>query len=362
MSLLMVVRIFTLTIFFNLFLPSGDVYSDVILMYQTWKFQNTDSLEMVGCRACYGKEEKDLLASRANCTTCITQRTPAIRCGGYMSFINKLLEIENDGHCVNNKFAVNYNGTLTEGKCENHHDCCFETKNHLTKMKRKDENELYSDSESNYDYSYGDYDHDYYDDHYDDQSLLGPRLGDLTTNKDENNIYSSDRRIGFGCGFDACRTHLGFVYREDWNIDGIHDFKSWKSRIGYDEYGGGGLIRLGGKNCRPLRIYSLSMAIPILINLIFSSAIFYNDLKSKNSTIYEALFLISLMYPQWRTLKILVRYFFHKDEEQLTNQLDENDKEVSFFEPFCESGLQVSTDNSLYGTIKPSINWISNKS
>ena len=90
------------------------------------------------------------------------------------------------------------------------------------------------------------------------------------------------------------------------------------------------------------RIYSWTMAVPISINLIFSFMIFYHDLKSKVSTQYEALFLILLMYPQWRTLKILVRYLFHKDEEQLTNQLDANDKEVSFVEPFCESGLQVS--------------------
>ena len=66
------------------------------------------------------------------------------------------------------------------------------------------------------------------------------------------------------------------------------------------------------------------------------------DLKSGVSTKYEVPFLILLFYPQWRTFKILVNYFFHKNEEELTDQLDENDKQLSFIEPFCESGLQVS--------------------
>ena len=85
------------------------------------------------------------------------------------------------------------------------------------------------------------------------------------------------------------------------------------------------------------------MTVPILINLLFSSVIFYIDLKSRVSTKYEVPFLVFLFYPQWRTLKILVKYFFDRNEEELTNQLDENEKQVSFIEPFCESGLQVSS-------------------
>merc|ERR1712038_1285057 len=85
------------------------------------------------------------------------------------------------------------------------------------------------------------------------------------------------------------------------------------------------------------------MVIPILVNLIFSGLIFYNDWRSGLSSKYELPFLLLLLYPQWRTLKILMRYFTHKEEEELANQLDENDKEVSFIEPFCESGMQVLT-------------------
>ena len=55
--MLTIIRIISLTIFFKLILPSGDVYSDVALMIQTWTFQNVESRELVSCRACYGKDE-----------------------------------------------------------------------------------------------------------------------------------------------------------------------------------------------------------------------------------------------------------------------------------------------------------------
>ena len=71
MGLFTVVRIFTLTIFFNTILPTGDVYSDILLMFQTWTFQNTDSLEMIGCRSCFGKSEKDLYPTMNECKMCL---------------------------------------------------------------------------------------------------------------------------------------------------------------------------------------------------------------------------------------------------------------------------------------------------
>lgn len=120
-------------------------------------------------------------------------------------------------------------------------------------------------------------------------------------------------------------------------VDGMNDLQSWRTNIGYH----GGRVRVGGRNCHLLWVYAWTMVIPIMINLLFSGVIFYNDWKSGLSSKYEVPFLLLLLYPQWRTLKILMRYFAHKKEEELVNQLDENDKEVSFIEPFCESGLQV---------------------
>ena len=197
-----------------------------------------------------------------------------------------MIDIENNNQCENKKWGVNSKGILEEGGCDNHL-CCFETNNNHSKINSKGEDKMYNDT------------------------------------------------TGVGCGVDVCKVAFDSV---NYWVDGINDLTSWNSKISYDASG----RRYGGKNCRLLRIYSWSMAIPILINLLFSSVIFYIDLKCGVSTKYEVPFLVMLFYPQWRTIKILFNYFFHKNEEELTNQLDENDKQVSFIEPFCASGLQVS--------------------
>ena len=293
MALLTLIRVFALTTIFNLILPSGDVYSDVILMVQTWTFQNTESMELIGCRACYGKNEEDLLPSKKECMSCVT-RDIFYSCGNFLASMHKLLDIENSNNCEHEKWGVHRNGSLEEGECENYHFCCFEARNNLSKLNDKDENKIYAD------------------------------------------------KAGADCGVSVCKIHL--FAQQLWlsnhykSENGIHDLESWKLNTVYDGNG----IRSGGKNCRLLRIYSWSMAIPILINLLFSAVIFFIDLKSGITTKYEIPFLILLLYPQWRTLKILVRYLSHKNVEELINQLDENEKQVSFIEPFCESGLQVS--------------------
>ena len=128
--------------------------------------------------------------------------------------------------------------------------------------------------------------------------------------------------------------HLDFLH---YRVDGIHDLQSWQMDSSYYN----GRIRVGGKKCHLFRMYAWTMVIPIVINLLFSGVVFYSDWKHGRSSKYETLFLLLLLYPQWRTLKILFRYISHKNVEELETQLNENDIEVSFIEPFCESGLQV---------------------
>ena len=149
------------------------------------------------------------------------------------------------------------------------------------------------------------------------------------------NVNIIGDRKGVDCGMDTCKIHLDYLH---YYVDGMNDLQSWQTKIGYRK----GRIRVGGRNCHLLRVYAWTMAIPIMINLVFSGVIFYNDWKSGLSSKYEVPFLLLLLYPQWRTLKLLMKYLSHKDEEKLVNQLDENDKEVSFIEPFCESALQVN--------------------
>ena len=116
MAVFRVVRIFVLTIFFNAILPTGDVYSDIILMFQTWTFQSTDSLEMIGCRACFGKIEDSLYPTENECETCVINNFH-FRIGGFFSTLNKLLEIENKNNCED-KIWGGTNGTLREGECD----------------------------------------------------------------------------------------------------------------------------------------------------------------------------------------------------------------------------------------------------
>ena len=123
MAVITIVRIFVLTIFFNTILPTGDVYSDILLMFQTLTFQNTESLEMFGCRSCFGKSEEDLYPNKNECEMCLT-RNKNFWCGRSLSSMNKFREIKNRKKCENQKWGMNY-ANLTEGECDYNHDCCF---------------------------------------------------------------------------------------------------------------------------------------------------------------------------------------------------------------------------------------------
>ena len=143
MGLFTVVRIFTLTIIFNTILPTGDVYSDILLMFQTLNFQNTDSIEMSGCRSCFGKSEEDLYPTLNDCETCLTINYD-FECGGYLTSMNKFHETESRKSCKNQKWGVNGYGNLIEGECRNNHFCCFETHNNNLKIENNDEDKMKS--------------------------------------------------------------------------------------------------------------------------------------------------------------------------------------------------------------------------
>ena len=143
MAILTVIRIFVLTIFFNTILPTGDVYSDVLLMVETWTFQNTNSLEMVGCRACFGKTEDSLYSSEKDCETCITKNSN-FYCGFYIPSMKKLHEIESRKKCLNEKWGM-FVGSLDgeQGECDiHHHECCFESRNNTSEIRNNDEQKM----------------------------------------------------------------------------------------------------------------------------------------------------------------------------------------------------------------------------
>ena len=403
MAVFRVVRIFVLTIFFNAILPTGDVYSDIILMFQTWTFQSTDSIEMIGCRTCFGRIESSLYPTEYECETCVINNF-RFRGGGFFSPLNKLLEMENKNYCETGRWGGT-NDNLRNGECEsdNLYYFCFETRNNNSEIQNNDEEKIKSvQLHSRFlvdcdDYYVGKVSSNVF---YDTCLLVGKaegeycsffvvRLNDKEISKwlvENNKIFTRKNFTGIAlklllrnnsssdlssivpveydnlnndesfecgvfikpknvnvigdnkdedCGLDTCKMHLDYLH---YRVDGIHDLQSWQMDTHYYY----GRIRVGGKKCHLFRVYAWTMVIPIVINLLFSGVVFYSDVKHGLSSKYEAPFLLLLLYPQWRTSKILFRYISHKNVEELENQLNKNDLEVSFIEPFCESGLQVS--------------------
>ena len=407
MALFTVIRIFVLSILFNIMLPSGDVYSDIVMTYQTWTFSNTESLELAGCKACYRKEVEDLVPSKKDCTLCVT-KNDRFHCGGRLPSITKLLWVENGNECEDLKwgFGINEYGYYESGKCDKKKSCCFETKNEFSIFNKSIEDKeiskylhpkLLVDCNNPVNPFLNDLAKNGL---YDVCSLVGsttqlscginvidPNKNDIKNFiKEKNAVFVSKKFTGISyklrvkennsssgliefmpfranivneadlfecgifikpkhvnligdtldvdCGLDSCKLHLDFLH---YRSAGIHDLQSWKTKTVYWQ-----AIKAGGKNCHLVRVYACSMFFPITINFIFSAMIFIHDVKSGVSRKYEIPVLFVLCYPQWRTFKILIKYFKHKKEEELTNDLEENNKNVSSIEPFCESGLQVS--------------------
>ena len=55
-----VIATFVMCFLFNIILPTGDVGSDLNLMYLALTFDLGDSLELEGCKSCYYKTENEV--------------------------------------------------------------------------------------------------------------------------------------------------------------------------------------------------------------------------------------------------------------------------------------------------------------
>ena len=49
------------------------------------------------------------------------------------------------------------------------------------------------------------------------------------------------------------------------------------------------------------------------------------------------------LYPQWKSIKILLAYFEHQNEEELQKDKEKFDRNLGTLEPFLESAVQVSS-------------------
>ena len=95
MGIASVVSTFVMCILFNIFLPTGDVGSDVNLMYLTLTFNLGESLELSGCRACYHKTENEVYFREKallenECETCLIDKQ--FECGYTPLILNKLID------------------------------------------------------------------------------------------------------------------------------------------------------------------------------------------------------------------------------------------------------------------------------
>ena len=137
------------------------------------------------------------------------------------------------------------------------------------------------------------------------------------------------------CGLDPCLLHLQNL---KWGLN-ISNLDQWKHNT-FFHHG----KKLGGETCYLLWFYGVANVVPTALNLIFHMFIFVEDLKSGTAKLFEIVFVILFFYPQWRTIRFLAEYFFHKDETQLLEHKEKYSTTFGHVEPFLESAFQVSRD------------------
>ena len=385
---------FVISILFNVILPTGDVYSDVGLMVNTLQFDLGNTRELAGCRVCYGKEDNDLsLEPNHTCPHCL-ENIKSNSCGESPGALNKLLELQNSQICHGEKWKsirpslqVQNDGhsVVEQGVCRkntsepgNQDFCCFEKNNQTEDSKTYPDVDMRAIFDPHTFLYCADY---YWDVLVGNASLdfcralLGQeihiqnQLCNITKNakiQSEELVLHvkniSEQKVAFERGFkfeDVCGVYLRPIsmgeqtYRKrcgidtclvliqnlklEGNLSGIRDLNEWKTKSNWMF-----ASKIGGKNCWLLKMYGWTMALPLILSLLFNVTSFYNEMKYGDATNYDILSIIVLFYPQWKSLKILARFIIdHRDEEQLNKDMSRFDKQIGSLEPFVESAFQV---------------------
>ena len=109
----------------------------------------------------------------------------------------------------------------------------------------------------------------------------------------------------------------------------------------------------GGRICSYLKAYGWLILLPVFFHAMFGLVLYYNDMKTKETSYTELVFALFMVYPQWKVIKHLFRYAVGTlNEEDLHEGMDHLDGNVSSVEPFVESPLQVCNYNitlNVYG-------------
>ena len=147
---------------------------------------------------------------------------------------------------------------------------------------------------------------------------------------------------GEDCGSNSCLIHFQQV-KSHHNITHLND---WKEKT-FFIFG----TKVGGKTCQNLIYYGLASLVPILLNLTFHLFVYLDDLKLEKTSTWEILFILIQFYPQWKTIKCLVKFIKDRDEKHLQEELDDIGLRIGSIEPFIESAFQVSL-NLKFGQVR----------
>ena len=403
-----VISTFIMCILFNIILPTGDIGSDIKLMYLTLNFDLGNSVELEGCRACYHKTSEDVYRLRNDvtkneCNVCLYDEYST--CGTYYPILKRMRKLDSEKeNCLNDNETLRFTNIVTDsnydrifqfGECNEWEDRCCVTKTKETKIEnpiqKLDPKKLFwpcNSLTSEFDYCVvsgeksGTYCRNYGNKMYQflyertisvensspndtiffypyswiNHTLILDEQNHSIIDSDvecgilifrHNNIYNEQRqgsyKYPYQCNEDVCLTHLKGLKK----LTAITDLTEWRKTTDHLES-----LKVGGLVCQLLQIYGLSISIPILLNLIFNTVLFVNDFRSNNANIFEIIPLILFAYPQYRTIKFLVKYLFiHQDEQILNQEKEENDRTVAPLEPFLESCLQVGLGIKVF-TIK----------
>ena len=119
-----IIATFAVCLFFNVFLNSFDVYSDIILAFDVLTFNLGESLILSGCKVCHGKEDSDVYSVKnRSCQQCLT-RNRDFECGEIYAILEKLSKLEQTKTCDKAMFGVSWNLTSNSyrwnnKKCDN---------------------------------------------------------------------------------------------------------------------------------------------------------------------------------------------------------------------------------------------------
>ena len=395
-----IITTFVSCILFNVFLPTADVGSDLNLLYLTLTFNLGDSFELLGCRTCFQKTEKQVYYSETNlsknkCKTCLYDR--GSYCGLDLPVIKKMIELERDEEtCMDNEtLRFTHQRRFEIGECNEEKDkCCISKTKQMDggkSIQQLDPTKLVISCKSFTSLelipfhrclvvgtgSSGNCVNMWSATKSQELPILAKRLAHIiksSTNEtvfmypysrinksvviQENSVPITEPNIK--CGLLIYLEKINDSEQKQSNIlDNNHvcnedtclthlktlkhyvtsmtNLTEWRKNTDYIAG-----IRVGGATCRILQIYGTSIVIPILLNFIFNIVLFVSDLRENKAMILEVVPLFLLFYPQYKSIKFLAQYIFtHHDENILIEEKKENDKTVSSLEPYLESSLQV---------------------